>query len=329
MKKCDLCNSELQNDTDYLNEWNHNLFENKSLLICMNCGFSQINPKLTDNDLNNYYENIYRSKNSPMYIDFNSYFLDKHTSDFRSISQLLLGRQYVSNKKEYSFLDIGPGPGFSLISAKKIFQNVKLSVIESNSHAKNFYKKFFKDLSIYKNLNEIKNEIDVILMSHSLEHFDINDMPALFQDMHNILADDGIVIIEVPHADLRNASFLSKRKNDTPHLSFFSLDSLTKFVNKSKFNIRFINTVGPLLLDTYSEEINEGKEQNSTLSRNGSNIYKIIKKIIKKISNYFGFYGYLKKINVILNTTEEPYSNINFQYGGNRDCIRCVLKKKF
>ena len=329
IKSCYICNGNLQNETIYLNKFNHKLFENKSISICMECGFGQINKKLDQNDLKDYYENIYRSRYSPMHIDFSSYFLDKHTLDFRSISQLLLGRQYISNKKEYSFLDIGAGHGHSFFSATKIFQNVKLSVIESDSDAKNFYKKkYFNELTIFNNLTEIKNQIDVLLMSHSLEHFDINNMQALFQDIHNILADDGVVIIEVPNADMRNMDFLSDRLNDTPHLSFFSLDSLTQLVDKSKFNISFINTVGQLLPEKYSDETREWSEQNLTSSKSSSNSYKIIKKIIKQISVYFSFYGYLNKINTIFNSTEEDYSNINFQYGGNRDCIRCILKKR-
>ena len=46
------------------------------------------------------------------------------------------------------------------------------------------------------------------------------------------------------------------------------------------------------------------------------------------VSKYVGLLGCLYKINAILKTTEYSYNNINFQYGGNRDCIRCVLKKK-
>ena len=86
-------------------------------------------------------------------------------------------------------------------------------------------------------LNEIKDKIDVLLMSHSLEHFPINDTHILFQDIHNVLADDGIVIIEVPHADLRISNFHKERLNDTPHLSFFSLESLSKLIDKSKFDL--------------------------------------------------------------------------------------------
>jgi len=328
MKNCYICNADLQNETIYLNKFNHKLFENKSISICMECGFGQINTKLDQNDLKDYYENIYRNINSPMHINFNSSYLDINMLDFRSISQLLLGRQYMCSKKAYHFLDIGAGEGLSFISARKIFKNISLSVIESNSAAKNYYKKHFDDISIYKNLNEIKDKIDVLLMSHSLEHFCINDTHILFQDIHNVLADDGIVIIEVPHADLRNSNYHKERLNDTPHLSFFSLESISKLIDKSKFDLCFINTTGSLLMDKYSKKGSIEKKQNFIISRNSFGINRILKDSIKKVSKYVGLLGCLYKINAILKTTEYSYNNINFQYGGNRDCIRFVLKKK-
>jgi hypothetical protein len=59
---CPICNDSLQNDTVYLDTWNHSLFKNRSISICVECGFGQIYPKIEKNDLNNYYKNIYRSK---------------------------------------------------------------------------------------------------------------------------------------------------------------------------------------------------------------------------------------------------------------------------
>ena len=247
--------------------------------------------------------------------------------DFRSISQLLLGRQYMCIKKAYHFLDIGAGGGLSFISARKIFKNVSLSVIESNSAAKKHYKKHFDDISIYKHLNEIKDKIDVLLMSHSLEHFPINDTHILFQDIHNVLADDGIVIIEVPHADLRISNFHKERLNDSPHLSFFSLESLSKLIDKSKFDLCFINTIGPLQMDIYSKKGVIERKQLWIKSRNNFSINRILKDSIKKVSKYVGLLGYLYKIKTILKP-QDSYNNINFHYGGNRSCLRCVLKKK-
>ncbi len=62
VKNCNICNGDLWNDAIYIDKFHHSLFENRSISICVDCGFGQINPKVDQADLNDYYENIYRSK---------------------------------------------------------------------------------------------------------------------------------------------------------------------------------------------------------------------------------------------------------------------------
>ena len=156
----------------------------------------------------------------------------------------------MSNKQEYFFLDIGAGYGASFVSANNILPgNVLLYAIEANNNAKNFYTKFLNGISICEHLTDIKDKIDIILMSHSLEHFDVNDMQNLFQNINSVLEDNGIVIIEVPHLDLKDSNILNERLNDTPHLSFFSLESLRRLAYKLKFELCFLNTVDELTKD--------------------------------------------------------------------------------
>ena len=293
----------------------------------MNCGFGQINPKIDQNDLNNYYENIYRSKNSVMHFDFNKASLDMNILDYRSISQLLLCRQYLCSKNKYHFLDIGAGPGNSFISARKILGNVSLSAIESNSDAKQFYKKSLDNISIYEHLADVNDGIDVLLMSHSLEHFGINDMQVLFQDIHNVLTDDGVAIIEIPHMDLRNSNVLKDRFNDTPHLSFFSLESLSKLIDKFEFELCFINTVGSLLTDSYSKTANITREHVYKTTNRSVSAKRAVKDSIKQAAKHLGFYGYLYNINATLKRQGAFCDDINFKYGGKRDLLRCVIKK--
>ncbi len=320
---CYLCNSEKnsKNNIDYIDRFNHSLFKNKSISVCKYCGFGQIIPKINNIDLQHYYEEVYRSKSSLSYINFNQIFLDDSIIDYRSISQLLLGKQYCSNKKKYHFLDIGAGDGKSFISARKIFKNISLSAIESNNEAKEFYQRYLNDIIVYNSLVEVKEKVDILLMSHSLEHFDIDDMQTLFQDIQYALSDDGILIIEVPNADLRDSNILN-RFNDTPHVSFFSLDSLSKLANKFDFELCFINTVGTLLTESNSVQTNTKKEQ---LIKKTPNLIEVTKQVIKA----FGLYKYsLKFYNFFYHSHSQFYNDINFKYGGNRNLIRCVLKKK-
>jgi SAM-dependent methyltransferase len=325
---CSICRGDLWSDIEYLNENNHSLFSSRSISICMQCGFGQIDPKINKNDLDEYYVNIYRSENSAMHIDFRSSYLNMNLIDYRSISQLLLSNQYLANKQEYRFLDIGAGFGESFVSARNILPgNVFLYAIESNNDAKDFYTRFLPGISICENLSEIKDEIDVVLMSHSLEHFDIDDMRSLFQDIYDVLGENGIVIIEVPHDDLRDENYSKERINDTPHLSFFSLESLRRLIDKLEFELCFINTVGELLNVSYPKDNNPIRIQAKTHTKNGMGKLKSVKNPIKKAAIYVGLFEFLSKIYARLICYNPFYENINFTYGGPRSLIRCVLRK--
>ena len=161
-QNCPVCNSVLLHESSYRNVSEHVLFDNRKIVVCDNCGFSHVAPVIEQDELNYYYEHIYRSKNSEMYIDFDSSSLDMSVVDYRSISQLLLGRQYVANKARYRLLDIGSGPGVSFISSKKIFRDVDLYAVETNRSAKRYYKQHIKGISVFDDIQEIEDKMDVV-----------------------------------------------------------------------------------------------------------------------------------------------------------------------
>ncbi|MBT5953812.1 class I SAM-dependent methyltransferase [bacterium] len=322
--KCLICDNSGQTSIPFLNTTTHTLFTNKKISLCEKCGFGQIRPQINTAHLNDYYENYYRCKENEMHIDFNSSELNKTYQDYRSISQLLLGTQYITPKKKYHFLDLGAGLGLSFISAKQILKNVRLFTMENNTDAKNFYKQELDNITIFENFSEIKVKMDIVLMSHSLEHFDATELNNLLQNIYEILEKDGLLIIEVPHADFRDLSYFKNRTNDTPHLSFFSLESLKKLVEKTNFELCFINTAGNLLNDYFSKSQKIKRNKNIPLKKFKKNLFNIIKKRLK----YLGFFEFIRETKTKLKVKNAFYENINFKYGDNRDLIRCILKKK-
>ena len=125
-KSCQICDGYDFSKRSYLDTYGHILFKNKSMLVCQECGFGKIYPKVDKEKINDFYENYWRSEKSPAFIDFREWSLSKNVIDPRSISQLLLGSQYLKNKQQYSFMDIGPGIGWSFISVEKILGNVEI-----------------------------------------------------------------------------------------------------------------------------------------------------------------------------------------------------------
>jgi len=318
-KICEVCQSNKLRNISYRNQWSE-LFNDKLILVCNTCGFGRIEPKIDSKSILNFYKNDYRSKNSPHYVDFSKHLSNQYFHRYKSISQLLLGRQYLQYKKKYNFLDIGAGLGKSFISAKEIFNgNLNIYAIEEDKAAKNYYHQHFKDVTISSSISEFSNLMDIVLMSHSLEHFDIDDMKELFIDVYNSLADNGIMIIEVPHADFRDHDYEKNRSKDVPHLCFFSLESLKRMAESLNFELCFIDTAGVLIEDMHCQ--NKLKKHR---------VVSLLRKLLQRV----GLHTLLARLkrNLYLKIREnfgrdDFYKHASFQYGGNRAVLRCILRK--
>jgi SAM-dependent methyltransferase len=320
-KKCAVCSSQKLRKINYRNTWS-DLFNDKSILVCDMCGFGRIDPKIDTATILDFYKNVYRSKESPHHVDFSKYIPSPAFYRTRSISQLLLGLQYIQHKEKYNFLDIGSGLGRSFISAREILQgDVSLYAIEQDKEAKKYYQQHIKGLTICDDITDLNDDMDIVLMSHSLEHFDIDDMQSLFSEVYNVLAENGIMIIEVPHADFRDKDYEKNRPKDVPHLSFLSLESLKLLVESLNFELCFIDTAGVLVEDMFfSQNIPHKK-----------GIKWMLRKFLKKIRLHSLLaklkYNFSLKIRSTL-SRDVFYKDVNFQYKGNRAVLRCILRKK-
>ena len=83
-------------------------------------------------------------------------------------------------------------------------------------------------------------------------------MAKFFSNMHSALADDGVIMIEVPHMNFRKFCYKDIRYKDTPHLSFFSLDSLKKLVEIDRFQYT-TDTAGLHIEEAFAKEIPVGR----------------------------------------------------------------------
>lgn len=89
-------------------------------------------------------------------------------------------------------------------------------------------------------LSPLKPEsFEVIVMSHSLEHFNAQDVPGILQQVNTLLAPGGIFLCEVPNEDLSRYQYYS-----IPHLSFFSIESLRFACEHASMDVKFLSCAG-------------------------------------------------------------------------------------
>lgn len=311
--------------------WNKaNIFSTLKLYHCEKCGLGFSFPLVSYEDLNTYYSEIYRAKNSPFYFDFGTKVLNKIPKSYpyaneRSFSQILLARFFTDFKDGDIFLDIGPGKGGSFNFAKLLLVSPKLFGIELTVGAKEFFSKNFEaeTYDSLKNYNKCQEKSKIILMSHSLEHYQISDLDNLFEEIKVALDDLGVIVIEVPHCDLRIHAEI--RANDTPHTLFFSKQSLKLLLEKYGFEVLFMDTCGELweTKNQYEASI----KSTSVLMKN--RIRPLYNKMPLKIQNiirsFVRLFYKLKNHNLLYNGY---YSSLpQHTYGGNRNCLRVVAKK--
>jgi hypothetical protein len=139
----------------------------------------------------------------------------------------------------------------------------------------------------------------------------------LFKKLYDVLSEDGILIIEIPHEN--HLDKLYKPTNHTPHLSFFTIESLKKLILKTKFELCYINTLGSnISIDKETKK----QEKNKIIK-----IKSYFNSIIKKIIIILGLYDMITKLYFLLSSKKTIFKDKNFKYGGNRSLIRLILKR--
>lgn len=160
------------------------------------------------------------------------------------MSQISLATKFTKFVSGDIFLDLGAGSGNSFQIAKTMLSEPELASVESSTSANKYYSEKF-NVKTFSEINEfIKqgNLAKIILLSHSLEHFRFDEISSLLTQVASALAEEGVCVIEVPAANLIKDRDLLP--NDSPHLLFFSIESLKLLLEKMNFQILFAQVMG-------------------------------------------------------------------------------------
>jgi 2-polyprenyl-3-methyl-5-hydroxy-6-metoxy-1,4-benzoquinol methylase len=148
---------------------------------------------------------------------------------------------YISSPKGKRFLDIGCGLGWALKEAKQ--QGYSAYGIDTSQTFISGGKKFLKvksDVADFRSFRS-KEEFDVILLSHVVEHID--DLPAFLKKVRTFLQPNGLLLIACPNIDSLMFTLYKERwyaLAPGQHLWQFTPKTLSAVLEQNGFTVKNI-----------------------------------------------------------------------------------------
>ena len=198
--------------------------KNKSFLkvvFCINCGMVQQDPIPSEKEVNEYYSTDYRQ-------DYKKTYIPKIKHVYRA-GNLALERINFLKERNFlkgSLLDVGAGGGeFTYLSERLGFIS---EGIEPNVGYSNYARKEYGINIQTGQLIDVVKKFDLITMYHALEH--IPDPVKTFKLLYKLLNKDGILFIEVPNIEAKDAS--PHNIYFKAHIHYFSEATLVSAASK-------------------------------------------------------------------------------------------------
>jgi 2-polyprenyl-3-methyl-5-hydroxy-6-metoxy-1,4-benzoquinol methylase len=235
-------------------------FEKNNILQCRDCGLVFLDLKKPKEEVGSVYTKEYREVDTLPKISAEEWFTNPVIIQDCKNRMEWISRLYgdVSGKK---ILDIGCSSGYFLKTLYSASANA--SGVELNESCSDYARSL--GFTVYsKNIETLgfKNEFDLIVMFHTLEH--VFDPMSALRAIHTALKRGGVFIGEVPNQhDWRIRIFdneIVKRFHYDPfHYYYFSPDTLTEYLRKCKFMNITLETVEKYNSLTQLSRIMSGK----------------------------------------------------------------------
>lgn len=239
-------------------------------------GFYELLNKPTSQELEVYYsEKYYQDAKSSTY-DL-KYTAQEIQYKFNKILQKNLLIKDIIGEKSGLFLDVGSGEGFAI----KFFQDLgwsctglDYSLFGVKTHNPDQKNSVIAG-DIFKNLSEIiknKKKFNLIWLDNVLEH--VIDPFQLMTDLHKILYDNGLLVVEVPNDfSIVQKYLFDKNYIDNEfwvcapdHISYFSKEGLSNLAISSGWHVNNFISDYPIDWDLFNQKTNYIKD--SSLGKN-------------------------------------------------------------
>ena len=294
-KKCFLCkNTDLQKKYYYQDniknkniESNNYFNSNNKIYTCEICKFSFCDDVSID-DLDKFYQIASEKKEDTVtnkFKEFNS----------RFFSQVLYFINHCSLKPNLKVLEIGPNHQ-GILPSLKIFQNKIIYYYFDQVKLKHKFDDIIKLGNFWTPKKDRLPKVDLIWMSHSLEHIHPKQLCDVLESFYDCLNTKGKIFVEIPY-DIKNNDFIA------PHTLFFETEGLINLFKKFNFKIVSISEINKEKIIDDEIKLRIQNKNKSKLSVNIiSKVYQKIQKFLpEKIVKKFAFR------NFVLNG---PYTNL-------------------
>ncbi len=219
------------------------------VIHCENCGFKHILPVPSEKDLENIYQHDYYQNEKPLYIE--RYIEDIEWWNIVYTNRYKIFEKYLNSDRR-NLLEIGSGPGYSLLCGNKRGWKVKgiEPSLKASEHSLGLGLDVINDF-YSENTSIDLGKYDAVVMSEVLEH--IPDPARLLSLVHAQLNPEGIVCVVVPNDFNPFQIVLRDHLGFDPwwvapphHINYFDFKSLEGLFNRCGFDVIHTESTFPI-----------------------------------------------------------------------------------
>jgi len=253
INNCPICGHNDFKFSDYLiapgqEEWKYDCFKRNKLSTCNNCEFTFASQVFEEGSLSKFYNTLYSGNELSVFKASENYEFAA-----RSLSHVNFIKINLELKDDLNILEIGPNengmiPSFSLFCKPNYFYYDQLEFPVINHFGGKRLGRYFSKSTA--SLMDSNKKMDLIVLSHCLEHFEPQYLNQDIEAMNLALKSNGYVSIEVPLQSLFHA----------PHTQSFNVKNMSMLFEKHGFEIIATQEIKSLIDNDRFETINKSKK---------------------------------------------------------------------
>jgi len=232
VEPCRVCGAGVSDRHVFPYPSSHERFRALYVFGCASCGVSWVPSGSIDLDA--YYASLYADENRGDRDAAPAEYFATLTSrpDYLERARRQVEHAQLLGRPIRRALDLGSGPGYLLHCLKESESGVdELFACEPDAASHKYLRYLGAEVLDWQELSTLR-PLDVVVSSHSLEHFWLGEVLNVLRAVRAGLADDGLFVFEVPSADLLRTHWHYVHE---PHTVFFSRDALDMLLEQAGF----------------------------------------------------------------------------------------------